>query len=101
MSAGAGFHELSSPLGRSPCVPFAEERGGPTNPDRLQRHMNRLTATCREDMEQVHKEHRQAPRRGWKRIHHSPVFWIGFFLFLAAIAIYVLSGDLSWRPRLR
>ncbi len=32
-------------------------------------------------------------------IHHSPLFWVGFFLLLAAIAIYVLSGDLSWMPR--
>jgi hypothetical protein len=40
-------------------------------------------------------------RRNWKRIHHSPLFWFGFGLFLAAITIYVLSDDLSWRPRLR
>ena len=26
--------------------------------------------------------------------------WIGVALFLAAIAIYVLSDDLAWRPRL-
>jgi hypothetical protein len=32
-------------------------------------------------------------------IHHSPVFWIGVALFLAAITIYVLTDDLSWRPR--
>jgi hypothetical protein len=38
-------------------------------------------------------------RRDWRRIHHSPLFWFGFCLFLAAIAIYVLSDDLSWRPR--
>jgi hypothetical protein len=38
-------------------------------------------------------------RRDWRRIHHSPLFWVGFFLFLAAMAIYVLSIDLSWRPR--
>jgi hypothetical protein len=40
-------------------------------------------------------DHRQ---RDWKKIHHSPFFWFGFALFLAAITIYVLSGDLSWRP---
>ena len=40
-------------------------------------------------------DHRQ---RDWKKIHHSPLFWLGFVLFLAAITIYVLSGDLSWRP---
>jgi hypothetical protein len=38
--------------------------------------------------------------RDWKKIHHSPLFWLGFVLFLAAITIYVLSGDLSWRLRL-
>ena len=38
-------------------------------------------------------------RCDWKKIHHSPLFWLGFVLFLAAITIYVLSGDLSWRPR--
>ena len=40
-------------------------------------------------------------RRGWKHIHHSPLFWVGFFLFLAAIAIYLWSDDLSWHPRLQ
>jgi uncharacterized iron-regulated membrane protein len=39
-----------------------------------------------------------ARRRNWKNIHHSPAFWFGAFLFLLAIAIYVLSDDLSWRP---
>ena len=37
-------------------------------------------------------------RHHWKRIHHSRLFWVGAFFFLAAIAIYVLSDDLSWRP---
>jgi hypothetical protein len=40
-------------------------------------------------------------RPDWRRIHHSPLFWIGVALFLAAIAIYVWSDDLSWRPRMR
>jgi hypothetical protein len=31
-------------------------------------------------------------------IHHSPIFWIGVALCLAAIAIYLWSDDLSWRP---
>jgi hypothetical protein len=39
-------------------------------------------------------------RRHWKRIHHSRLFWVGALLFVAAIAIYVLSDDLSWRPRI-
>jgi len=53
----------------------------------------------------VHKEshHQGAPkpavrRTHWRRIHHSPLFWVGAFLFLAAITIYALSDDLSWRP---
>jgi hypothetical protein len=37
-------------------------------------------------------------RHHWKRIHHSRLFWVGAVLFLAAITIYVLSDDLSWRP---
>jgi hypothetical protein len=42
---------------------------------------------------------RAVRRRDWRRIHHSPLFWVGVLLFLAAITIYVLSDDLSWRPR--
>jgi len=38
-------------------------------------------------------------RHNWRRIHHSPLFWVGVILFLAAITIYVLSEDLSWQPR--
>ena len=30
-------------------------------------------------------------RRDWRRIHHSPLFWVGALLFIAAITIYVLS----------
>jgi hypothetical protein len=40
-------------------------------------------------------------QRDWRRIHHSPLFWLGVVLFLAAIMIYVLSDDLSWLPRMR
>ena len=36
-----------------------------------------------------------------RRIHHSPLFWVGAVLFLAAIAIYIFSDDLSWRPSAR
>jgi hypothetical protein len=38
-------------------------------------------------------------KRDWRRIHHSPLFWFGVVLFLAAAMTYVLSDDLSWRPR--
>jgi hypothetical protein len=37
---------------------------------------------------------------GKKPVHHSPVFWVGVALFLAAIVIYVMSDDLSGRLRL-
>jgi len=43
----------------------------------------------------------RASRRNWRRIHHSPLFWIGTLLGLAAISVYVWSLDLSWRPRAR
>jgi hypothetical protein len=40
----------------------------------------------------------EVPARDWRRIHHSPLFWIGVVLCLSAIMIYVLSDDLAWRP---
>jgi hypothetical protein len=40
-------------------------------------------------------------RRNGKHVHHSPMFWVAVVLFLAAITIYVLSDDLSWRPQPR
>jgi hypothetical protein len=46
-----------------------------------------------------HKEPR--PRPDSRRIHHSPLFWVGAVLFLLAIAIYVLSDDLSWQPNVK
>jgi hypothetical protein len=42
-----------------------------------------------------------AEGRDWRRIHHSPVFWFGIVLCLAAIIIYVWSDDLSWRPHVQ
>jgi len=40
-----------------------------------------------------------APRRDWRRVHHSLWFWVGAAMFLAAILTYVFSEDLSLRPR--
>jgi hypothetical protein len=37
--------------------------------------------------------------RYWKRAHHDWRFWIGMFLMLAAITIYVMSDDLALLPR--
>lgn len=49
-----------------------------------------------------HSEAKRAVRRGrdWRRMHHSPLFWLGLGLCLAAIATYVLTEDLSLRPRI-
>jgi hypothetical protein len=35
----------------------------------------------------------------WKRMHLDWRFWVGAILMSAAIAIYVLSGDLAFIPR--
>lgn len=35
----------------------------------------------------------------WRRMHRDWRFWVGAVLMSAAIAIYVLSGDLAWIPR--
>jgi hypothetical protein len=43
--------------------------------------------------------HESAPY--WKRVHHSWIFWVGAVLTFSAIVIYVMSMDLSWRPRIR
>jgi hypothetical protein len=35
----------------------------------------------------------------WKRAHHDWRFWVGMVVAFAAIAIYVMSDDLSLIPR--
>jgi hypothetical protein len=42
---------------------------------------------------------RRASGRDWRRVHHSPWFWVGAAMFMAAILTYVFSEDLSLRPR--
>jgi hypothetical protein len=37
----------------------------------------------------------------WRRMHRDWLFWIGAIFMSAAIAIYVLSGDLAWVSRSR
>jgi hypothetical protein len=42
-----------------------------------------------------------ASPRNSRPVPHSPLFWVGFVLILVAIAFYVLSDDLAWRPHLQ
>ena len=35
----------------------------------------------------------------WRRMHLDWRFWVGAVFMAAALAIYVLSGDLAWVPR--
>ena len=48
----------------------------------------------------VHDQERPSVR-DWRRVHHSPWFWVGVAMFLVAILTYVFSEDLSLRPKLR
>ena len=34
----------------------------------------------------------------WRRMHCDWRFWVGAVFMIAAISIYVLSGDLAWIP---
>jgi hypothetical protein len=47
------------------------------------------------------RDERRSGRRDWRRLHHSRLVWGGLFMMLLAIAIYVASDDLAWRPRLK
>lgn len=38
-------------------------------------------------------------RPWWKRVHHSPFFWVGAFFMLLAMAIFVLTDGFLLRPR--
>jgi len=35
----------------------------------------------------------------WKRAHRHWGFWVALFLMLAAMMVYVMSNDLTIRPR--
>jgi hypothetical protein len=37
-------------------------------------------------------------RPRFKRMHHSPFFWAAAFFILLAMAVYVLTGNLAYRP---
>ena len=49
--------------------------------------------------EGVSGEHGQTdPGPYWRRMHRDWRFWVCAFLMAAALAVYVLSGDLAWIP---
>jgi hypothetical protein len=39
-----------------------------------------------------------APPPHWKRLHHSPFFWLAAFSIMVAMTIYVLTNNLSTVP---
>jgi hypothetical protein len=41
----------------------------------------------------------EGPGPYWQRVHRDWRFWVCAFFMAAALAIYVLSGDLAWIPR--
>ena len=49
------------------------------------------------ESDSVQKEHRPY----WKRAHQDWRFWLALILMIVAMGIYVMSEDLSMRPRSR
>jgi hypothetical protein len=45
------------------------------------------------------EEREPDPGPYWRRMHLDWRFWVGALFMAAAIAIYVMSGDLAWIPR--
>lgn len=41
-----------------------------------------------------HHSHQPA----WKRIHRSPFFWVAAFFIMAAMTVYVMTGNLATAP---
>ena len=46
-----------------------------------------------------HKGTHESQRPYWKRAHRDWRVWIGVVVMLAAMLIYLTTGDLAWRPR--
>jgi hypothetical protein len=47
---------------------------------------------------QQHGEPNPAQRPYWKRLHHSPFFWVAASFIMAAMVIYIITGNLAFRP---
>jgi hypothetical protein len=58
-----------------------------------------------EDIERIQKHHGgpatgTSPQRPyWKRMHHSPFFWVAAFFILLAMVIFVTTDGFLLRPR--
>jgi hypothetical protein len=58
-----------------------------------------------EDLERIQKHHGgpttgSSPERPyWKRMHHSPSFWVAAFFILLAMVIFVTTDGFLLRPR--
>ena len=48
--------------------------------------------------ERGHNSDHQDRRPYWTRAHHDWKFWVALSLMLAAMVIYVMSENLSFRP---
>ena len=48
-----------------------------------------------------HARHHEGAGPAWRRVHHTRLFWVGLFLMLVAITVYVMSDDLAWQPRIQ
>jgi hypothetical protein len=59
-----------------------------------------------EDLERIQKHHggpntQAAGPKGpyWRRMHHSPFFWVAAFFILLAMVIFVMTDGFLLRPR--
>ena len=93
---GAGQQRIGSTAGF--VSPRTLQSGGA--PRRIQRG-NGEEMTGNRHNHEGHSGDSGEPEPGpyWKRMHRDWRFWIGAILMGAAIAVYVLSGDLAWVPR--
>jgi hypothetical protein len=50
----------------------------------------------------THQEGRTPPKPAkWRRIHHSPFFWVAIVFLFLAMGIFVLTDGFLLRPRPR
>jgi hypothetical protein len=59
-----------------------------------------------QDIERIQKHHGgpgsasgTPPGPRWKRLHHSPFFWVAAFFILLAMVIFVMTDGFLLRPR--